>query len=260
MRHSASLATPSPRVGAWCSQQLTSAVDWVMDKSLVLGYTKIGPAVRRAWWPARPGAGGPRRPPRPRHRCQRRAGPGHGSRPGPARRRGPPHRPRRIAPRHGRGRPCSPSSRAPTVETHVSDVSDLAATAEFARDLAARGAAPARRRAQRRRHAAAAHDDARGARARPRDARPRPARAHLRPSRVARGRRPRRARDLRWRLRAAPGGRRPGVHAGHLLGDGGIRPHEADAARADPAVGARAGRRRHHASPRCTPGGPTRRG
>ena len=32
----------------------TSAVDWVMDKSLVLGYTKLGPAVRQAWWPGDP--------------------------------------------------------------------------------------------------------------------------------------------------------------------------------------------------------------
>ena len=31
-----------------------AAVDWVMDKSLVLGYTKIGPAVRRHWWPPDP--------------------------------------------------------------------------------------------------------------------------------------------------------------------------------------------------------------
>src|SRR6476661_2616139 len=29
-----------------------SAVDWTMDKSVVLGYTRIGPAVRKAWWPA----------------------------------------------------------------------------------------------------------------------------------------------------------------------------------------------------------------
>ena len=34
-----------------------AALDWAMDKSLVLGYTKIGPAVRRAWWPQDPAPG-----------------------------------------------------------------------------------------------------------------------------------------------------------------------------------------------------------
>jgi NAD(P)-dependent dehydrogenase (short-subunit alcohol dehydrogenase family) len=29
----------------------TGTVDWLMDKSLVLGYSKIGPALRRRWWP-----------------------------------------------------------------------------------------------------------------------------------------------------------------------------------------------------------------
>ncbi len=33
---------------------LTSAVDTVLDKSLVLGYSSIGPALRRHWWPADP--------------------------------------------------------------------------------------------------------------------------------------------------------------------------------------------------------------
>lgn len=32
------------------------ALDWFMDKSLVLGYTKIGPKVRRHWWPPDPAA------------------------------------------------------------------------------------------------------------------------------------------------------------------------------------------------------------
>jgi NAD(P)-dependent dehydrogenase (short-subunit alcohol dehydrogenase family) len=36
---------------------LTSAVDWAMDKSLVLGYTKLGPRLRRAWWPSDPRPG-----------------------------------------------------------------------------------------------------------------------------------------------------------------------------------------------------------
>src|SRR6476661_5496988 len=34
--------------------EAAAALDWVMDKSLVLGYTKIGPAVRRNWWPHDP--------------------------------------------------------------------------------------------------------------------------------------------------------------------------------------------------------------
>lgn len=36
---------------------LTSALDTALDKSLVLGYTKIGPALRRHWWPADPEPG-----------------------------------------------------------------------------------------------------------------------------------------------------------------------------------------------------------
>ena len=31
---------------------LAGPLDWLMDKSLLLGYTKIGPVVRRRWWPA----------------------------------------------------------------------------------------------------------------------------------------------------------------------------------------------------------------
>ena len=33
-----------------------AALDWLLDKSLVLGWTKVGPAVRRYWWPADPPA------------------------------------------------------------------------------------------------------------------------------------------------------------------------------------------------------------
>ncbi len=36
---------------------LTSVADAVLDRSLVLGYTKIGPALRRRWWPADPEPG-----------------------------------------------------------------------------------------------------------------------------------------------------------------------------------------------------------
>lgn len=32
------------------SRHLTSALDTVLDKSLLLGYTSIGPAIRRHWW------------------------------------------------------------------------------------------------------------------------------------------------------------------------------------------------------------------
>ena len=39
------------------SASLTTALDTVLDRSLVLGYTKIGPALRRRWWPADPEPG-----------------------------------------------------------------------------------------------------------------------------------------------------------------------------------------------------------
>ncbi len=32
------------------------ALDWLLDKSVVLGWSKVGPAVRRHWWPADPPA------------------------------------------------------------------------------------------------------------------------------------------------------------------------------------------------------------
>lgn len=35
----------------------TAALDWVLDKSLVLGWSKIGPSLRHHWWPADPPAG-----------------------------------------------------------------------------------------------------------------------------------------------------------------------------------------------------------
>jgi len=35
----------------------TSVLDAALDRSLVLGYTTIGPALRRRWWPADPDAG-----------------------------------------------------------------------------------------------------------------------------------------------------------------------------------------------------------
>jgi len=36
---------------------LTDRLDWVLDKSVVLGYTRLGPTLRRRWWPADPGDG-----------------------------------------------------------------------------------------------------------------------------------------------------------------------------------------------------------
>ena len=36
---------------------LTSALDAVLDKSVLLGYSSIGPALRRRWWPADPPEG-----------------------------------------------------------------------------------------------------------------------------------------------------------------------------------------------------------
>jgi NAD(P)-dependent dehydrogenase (short-subunit alcohol dehydrogenase family) len=34
--------------------RLTTTVDWLMDKAVVPGYSRLGPAVRRAWWPPDP--------------------------------------------------------------------------------------------------------------------------------------------------------------------------------------------------------------
>jgi dehydrogenase/reductase SDR family protein 12 len=36
---------------------LTSVLDTALDRSLVLGYSKVGPALRRRWWPADPEPG-----------------------------------------------------------------------------------------------------------------------------------------------------------------------------------------------------------
>src|SRR6478752_4292228 len=84
-----------------------AALDWLMDKSLVLGYTRIGPAVRRAWWPEDPVPGA-------------------------------------LVGRHvlvtggSGGLGLEADVPGAQVEPAVADVSDLAATAAFARDLAAR--------------------------------------------------------------------------------------------------------------------------
>ncbi|CAN5783465.1 hypothetical protein BH20ACT6_BH20ACT6_05650 [soil metagenome] len=34
--------------------RITHVVDWALDKSVVLGYSRIGPVLRRAWWPPDP--------------------------------------------------------------------------------------------------------------------------------------------------------------------------------------------------------------
>ncbi|TQM63974.1 SDR family NAD(P)-dependent oxidoreductase [Humibacillus xanthopallidus] len=116
---------------------VTAALDWVMDKSLVLGYTKVGPALRRRWWPADPEPGvltG-------RHVLVTGAtgGLGLATARGLAGLGAVVHVTGRDAGRLDRARAVLLGGQpGATVETHVSDVSDLAGTAEFARDLAAR--------------------------------------------------------------------------------------------------------------------------
>src|SRR3954464_5596504 len=114
--------------------EAAAALDWVMDKSLVLGYSRIGPALRRAWWPADPtpdalvgrhvlvtGASG---------------GLGLATARGLARLGADLHLTGRDAARLDTARELlldeQPLER---VTTHVADVSDLGATAEFARQL-----------------------------------------------------------------------------------------------------------------------------
>lgn len=112
-----------------------SALDWAMDKSLVLGYTKIGPALRRRWWPADPepdalegkhvlvtGASG---------------GLGLATAAGLVRLGATVHLTGRDESRLERARSqlvaAHPDGDADArVQTHVADVSDLAATARFA--------------------------------------------------------------------------------------------------------------------------------
>src|SRR6478736_7944660 len=113
-----------------------AALDWAMDKSLVLGYTKIGPAVRRAWWPHDPAPGALAG----RHVLVTGASGGLGL----ATARG---LARLGAVVHITGRDASRLDDARSmlfeeqplaeVTTHVADVSDLAATAEFARQFSA---------------------------------------------------------------------------------------------------------------------------
>jgi len=116
--------------------EAAAALDWVMDKSLVLGYTKIGPAVRRAWWPhdAVPGAlvG--------RHVLVTGASGGLGlaTARGLARLGAAVHLTGRDATRLDDAR-AQLLGEQPLAEvtTHVADVSNLAETAEFARQFSA---------------------------------------------------------------------------------------------------------------------------
>lgn len=162
-----------------------AALDWAMDKSLVLGYTKIGPAVRRAWWPHDPVPGALVG----RHVLVTGASGGLGL----ATARGLAHLGAVV---HITGRDASRLDDARTrlleeqplaeVTAHVADVSDLAATAEFARRFVAEvprlhavvhnaGVMPPRRTVTPEGH----EPD-------PGHPRARPARAHLRAPRVAR--------------------------------------------------------------------------
>ena len=116
--------------------EAAAALDWVMDKSLVLGYTKIGPALRRRWWPDDPAPGALAG----RHVLVTGASAGLGlaTARGFARLGAVVHLTGRDAARLAGARASLlgqlPSAR---VEVHVSNVSDLAATADFARELSA---------------------------------------------------------------------------------------------------------------------------
>lgn len=114
--------------------EAAAALDWVMDKSLVLGYTKIGPAVRRAWWPRDPMPGALTG----QHVLVTGASGGLGlaTARGLARLGAAVHLTGRDAGRldDARARLLEERPHA-EVTAHVADVSDLAATAEFARQF-----------------------------------------------------------------------------------------------------------------------------
>ena len=116
--------------------EAAAALDWVMDKSLVLGYTKIGPAVRRNWWPQDPVPGALVG----RHVLVTGASGGLGlaTARGLARLGAAVHITGRDASRLDDARSLLAEEQPlAEVTAHVADVSDLAATAEFARELSA---------------------------------------------------------------------------------------------------------------------------
>ena len=116
--------------------EAAAALDWVMDKSLVLGYSKVGPALRRRWWPADPEPGALAG----RHVLVTGASGGLGlaAASGLTRLGAVVHLTGRDAGRLEDAR-TSLLSEQPLahVRVHVADVSDLAATAEFARSFVA---------------------------------------------------------------------------------------------------------------------------
>ncbi len=126
-----------PYSDAMSPRRAESALDWAMDKSLVLGYTRVGPALRRRWWPADPAA----------HALAGRhvlvtgatGGLGLATAAGVARLGATVHVTGRDAGRLDTARE-ELLRRVPdaTVHTDVADVSDLAATRAFAADFAAR--------------------------------------------------------------------------------------------------------------------------
>lgn len=112
-----------------------AALDWVMDKSLVLGYTRVGPALRRAWWPHDPAPGALVG----RHVLVTGASGGLGlaTARGLARLGATVHLTGRDASRLDTARSALLEEQPlAEVVTHVADVSDLAGTAEFARAFA----------------------------------------------------------------------------------------------------------------------------
>ncbi|WP_374968457.1 SDR family NAD(P)-dependent oxidoreductase [Terrabacter sp. BE26] len=116
--------------------EAAGALDWMMDKSVVLGYSKLGPALRRAWWPADPAVGALVG----RHVLVTGASGGLGlaAAGGLARLGAVVHLTGRDAGRLERARSSLLSEQPHAhVRVHVADVSDLAATASFARDFAA---------------------------------------------------------------------------------------------------------------------------
>ncbi len=116
---------------------LTASLDWALDKSVVLGYTRVGPVLRRHWWPADPRPGALR----DRHVLVTGASGGLGlaTAAGLARLGATVHLGGRSAERIERARArvlaADPAAR---VESAVCDVSDLDAVAAFCEDLTAR--------------------------------------------------------------------------------------------------------------------------